>query len=241
MMSLTGDPGGKPTKYGISIVDHTSGLMGAFAIVAALRGVEQTGVGQHVDLALLDSHVHMLTYLAADYLNCGMEPERYEDSAHPYIVPSQRFSTADGDLVIMPMADRMWRALCDALGLGELAADPELATAAGRLASRERVIAALTAAFATRETLPTVELLVAHGVPAAPVNSVPEILADPQIEARDMVVEAGGVRMLGNPVKLRDGAAPAYRPAPRLGEHTEELLREVGIPAEEVRALWPTS
>ena len=115
MMSLTGDPGGKPTKYGISIVDHTSGVMGAFAILAALRGVEQTGIGRHVDLALLDSHVHMLTYLAADYLNCGMEPERYEDSAHPYIVPSQRFSTRDGDLVIMPMADRMWIQLCEAL------------------------------------------------------------------------------------------------------------------------------
>jgi crotonobetainyl-CoA:carnitine CoA-transferase CaiB-like acyl-CoA transferase len=241
MMSLTGDPGGKPTKYGISIVDHTSGLMGAFAILAALRGVERTGAGRHVDLALLDSHVHMLTYLAADYLNCGMEPERYEDSAHPYIVPSQRFSTRDGDLVIMPMADRMWIQLCEALELGDLEADTELRTADGRLQNRERIIRRLADEFAARETVATVELLAAHGVPAAPVNSVPEILADPQIEARGMVVEADGVRMLGNPIKLSgDDGQPSGR-APHLGEHTEEVLLAAGLSPEEVGVLWPAS
>ena len=241
MMSLTGDPGGKPTKYGISIVDHTSGLMGAFAILAALRGVERTGAGRHVDLALLDSHVHMLTYLAADYLNCGMEPERYEDSAHPYIVPSQRFSTRDGDLVIMPMADRMWIQLCEALELADLEADTELRTAAGRLQNRERIVRRLAEEFAARETAPTVELLVAHGVPAAPVNSVSEILADPQIEARGMVVEADGVKMLGNPVKLSGDNGQPYSRAPHLGEHTEEVLLAAGLSPEEVGVLWPAS
>ena len=241
MMSLTGDPGGKPTKYGISIVDHTSGVMGAFAILAALRGVEQTGIGRHVDLALLDSHVHMLTYLAADYLNCGMEPERYEDSAHPYIVPSQRFSTRDGDLVIMPMADRMWIQLCEALELGDLEADTELRTADGRLQNRDRIVRRLVEEFAARETAPTVELLVAHGVPAAPVNSVPEILGDPQIEAREMVVEADGVRMLGNPIKLSGDDGQPYSRAPHLGEHTEEVLLAAGLPPEEVGVLWPAS
>jgi crotonobetainyl-CoA:carnitine CoA-transferase CaiB-like acyl-CoA transferase len=241
MMSLTGDPGGKPTKYGISIVDHTSGLMGAFAILAALRGVELTGQGRHVDLALLDSHVHMLTYLAADYLNCGMVPERYEDSAHPYIVPSQRFSTRDGDLVIMPMADRMWLQLCEALGLRDLEADRELRTAAGRLKNRERVIGRLAEELARRDTAPTIELLLAHGVPAAPVNSVPEILADPQIEAREMVVEGDGVRMLGNPVKLSGADPPSYRRAPHLGEHTEEVLLAAGLSPDEVQMLWPAS
>jgi len=241
IMSLTGDPGGKPTKYGISIVDHTSGLLGAFAILAALRGSEQSGVGRHVDLALLDSHVHMLTYLAADYLNCGLEPERYEDSAHPYIVPSQRFSTRDGDVVIMPMADRMWSALCEAFELVELAEDPQLATAPGRLDNRERVIRVLAAEFARRNTDETVALLTRHGVPVAPVNSVPQILADPQIEARGMVVEAGGVKMVGNPVKLSDVDEEPLRPAPHLGEHTREVLLEAGLPEEEVTALWPTS
>jgi crotonobetainyl-CoA:carnitine CoA-transferase CaiB-like acyl-CoA transferase len=198
-------------------------------------------VGEHVDLALLDSHVHMLTYLAADYLNCGMVPERYEDSAHPYIVPSQRFSTLDGDLVIMPMADRMWIRLCEALGLEDLEADQALRTAAGRLEDRGRVVRRLAEEFASRETGPTIELLVAHGVPAAPVNSVPEILADPQVEARDMVVEGDGVRMLGNPVKLSGSRGQAYRRAPHLGEHTTEVLLAAGVPAEEVGELWPES
>jgi crotonobetainyl-CoA:carnitine CoA-transferase CaiB-like acyl-CoA transferase len=241
MMSLTGDPGGKPTKYGISIVDHTAGLLGAFAILAALRSAEHTGVGCHVDLSLLDSHIHMLTYLAADYLNCGMEPERYEDSAHPYIVPSQRFSTSDGDLVIMPMADHMWERLCAALGLADLGRDPELATAAGRLQNRERIVRALAAEFARRETNATVELLRANDVPAAPVNTVPQVLADPQVEARNMIVEAGGVKMLGNPVKLSDLPEEGFRAAPKLGEHTREVLFEAGFSDEEVSVLCPTS
>jgi formyl-CoA transferase len=183
----------------------------------------------------------MLTYLAADYLNCGMEPERYEDSAHPYIVPSQRFSTRDGDLVIMPMADRMWIQLCEALELGDLEDDAELRTAAGRLRNRERIVLRLGEEFARRETASTVELLIAHGVPAAPVNSVPEILADPQVEARGMVVEAGGVRMLGNPVKLSGGDDQHFRRAPHLGEHTGEVLLSAGFSPEEVDALWPVS
>ncbi len=241
MMSLTGDPDGKPTKYGISIVDHASGLLGALSVLAALRGAEQSGVGQHIDLALLDAHVHMLTYLAADYLNCAMEPERYADSAHPYIVPSQRFSTADGDLVIMPMTDAMWRALCQALELDDLGAEPELSTATGRLADRQRVIDALAAEFRRRDTAPTVDLLIEHGVPVAPVNSVPEILSDPQIEAREMVVEADGVRMLGTPVKLSGSEPGPYSRAPHFGEHTRDVLLEAGLEPEEVDALCPTT
>ena len=241
MMSLTGDPDGKPTKYGVSIVDHASGLLGAFSVLAALGGAEQSGAGQHIDLALLDAHVHMLTYLAADYLNCDMEPERYADSAHPYIVASQRFSTADGDLVIMPMTDGMWQALCEALGLDDLGADPQLGTATGRLANRQRVIDAIAAEFLERETAPTVRLLTERGVPVAPVNSVTQILSDPRIEAREMVVEGDGVRMLGTPVKLSGTEPGPYTRAPHVGEHTRDVLLEAGLRTEEVDALCPTS
>ena len=241
MMSLTGDPGGKPTKYGISIVDHASGLLGAFSVLAALRGVDQTGEGRHVDLSLLDAHVHMLSYLAADYLNGDLVPERYTDSAHPYIVPSQRFATTDGDIVTMPMADHMWRAACEALELDELGADPELATAPGRLANRERVIAGFAAAVARYTTAAVVELLERVGVPVAPVNSVPEILADPQIKARGLVVEGDGVKMLGNPIKMSDLDEGPYHRAPHVGEHTRELLLATGMDTSEVDALWPMS
>ena len=199
--------------------------------------MELTGAGRHVDLALLDSHVHMLTYLAADYLNCGLEPRRYADSAHPYIVPSQRFSTRDGDLVIMPMADHMWQKLCEALGLEDLATDPDLATAAGRLANRERVVSALASKLASLDTAEAESRFLGAGVPAARVNSVPEILADPQIAARGMIVEAGGVRMLGNPVKLSDMDDQPLRRAPGLGEHTREVLLEAGLSEHEVERL----
>ena len=241
VMSLTGDPGGKPTKYGISIVDHSSGLLAAFSILAALRGVEQTGEGRHIDLSLLDAHVHMLTYLAADYLNGDLVPERYADSAHPYIVPSQRFATSDGDIVTMPMTDTMWQATCEQLELDELGADPELATAPGRLANRERVIAGVAEAVSRRTTAEMVKLLEQVGVPITPVNSVPEILADPQIEQRGLVVEGDGVHMLGNPIKMSDLDEGPYARAPHVGEHTRELLLEVGMSGSEVEELWPTS
>lgn len=240
MMSLTGDPGGKPTKYGISIVDHASGLLGAFAILAALRAVETTGEGRHVDLALLDAHVHMLSYLAADYLNGDLVPERYADSAHPYIVPSQRFATLDGDIVTMPMTDHMWRAACEALGLDELGSDPELATAPGRLANRERVIAGFADALARHTTTDAVALLESVEVPVAPVNSVPEILADPQIVERGLLVEGDGVAMLGNPIKMSDLDEGPYGRAPHVGEHTRELLLEAGLSSDEADELAAT-
>ena len=237
MMSLTGDPGGKPTKYGISVVDHSTGLLSAFSILAALRAVEQTGEGRHIDLALLDAHVHMLSYLAADYLNAGLEPERYADSAHPYIVPSQRFATSDGDIVTMPMADHMWQAACEALELQELTADPELATPAGRLKHRERVIAAFAKAVGPHTTAGAVELLQSVAVPVAPVNSVPEVLVDEQIQERGLVVEGEGVKMLGNPIKMSDLDEGPYGRGPHVGEHTRELLLQTGMSPAEVDGL----
>jgi crotonobetainyl-CoA:carnitine CoA-transferase CaiB-like acyl-CoA transferase len=240
-MSLTGEPGGPPAKFGISIVDHTAGLMGAFAIVAALHAARETGEGRHVDLALFDVHLSMLTYLAADYLNCDAEPQRQASSAHPYIVPSQLFPTRDGHVVVMPMADHMWPKLCAALGLSELAADPELARPAGRLAQRQRVTGAVAAALAPLGTAEAVELLVAAGVPAAPVNTVAQALADPQVAAREMVVEAGGVRMLGNPVKLAGMERRPFAPAPRLGRDSQEVLREAGLSEQEIESLCPAS
>jgi crotonobetainyl-CoA:carnitine CoA-transferase CaiB-like acyl-CoA transferase len=240
-MSLTGDPDGEPTKYGISIVDHTSGLLAAFAIVAALREVERTGEGRQADVALFDTHLSMLTYLAADFLNCGTEPQRYAHSAHPYLVPSQLFATVDGFLVVMPMADHMWPRLCGALGLDELGSSADLADAAGRLANRERITSALAAEFAGRRTAATVETLRAAGVPAAPVNSVAEALADPQVAARGMIVDDGQARMVGNPVKISGVGEHAPRPAPALGEHTREVLLEVGLTPQDVESLCPAS
>ena len=240
-MSLTGDPDGEPAKFGISIVDHTAGLAGAFAVLAALRETERTGRGRQADVALFDTHLSMLTYLAADFLNCGIVPQRYARSAHPYLVPSQLFPTEDGFLVVMPMADHMWPKLCSALGLEEFAADPALADAAGRLAGRDRITAALEAELAGRKTAEALDALRAAGVPAAPVNTVADALADPQVASRGMIVDDGRLRMVGNPVKISEMDERAPRPAPSLGEHTREVLLEAGLDPEEVDSLCPAS
>jgi crotonobetainyl-CoA:carnitine CoA-transferase CaiB-like acyl-CoA transferase len=236
-MSLTGDPDGEPAKFGISIVDHSAGLAGAFAVLAALHEAERTGQGRQADVALFDTHLSMLTYLAADYLNCGIEPQRYAHSAHPYLVPSQLFATEDGFLVVMPMADHMWPKLCEALGLEELAGDPELGDARGRLANRDRVTTTLAGELARRKTVDVLGALHAAGVPAAPVNTVAEALADPQVGARAMIVDDGRMRMVGNPVKISGMREQAPRRAPSLGEHTREILLEAGLDPEEVDSL----
>ena len=228
-MSLTGDPEGEPTKYGVSVVDHTAGLAAAFGILAAVRQSERTGEGRQVDIALLDTHLSMLSYVAADYLTCGVEPQRHAHSGHPYIVPSQLFATADGYVVVMPLSDRMWPPLCTALGLDGLAADPALADARGRLAQRERVCAAVAGALTGRSTAEAEAVLRAAGVPVAPVQSVPQALADPQVEARGMIVEAGGFRMVGNPIRISGNDELRARAAPAAGEHTTEVLGQVSF------------
>jgi formyl-CoA transferase/CoA:oxalate CoA-transferase len=225
-MSLTGEPDGPPTKYGVSVVDHVGGAFGAIGILAALRDAERTGEGRHVDISLFDTHLSMLSYIAADFLNGGALPERQAWSAHPYAVPSQLFETADGHVVVMPLADHMWPRLCEALGLEELGGDPALASSRGRLEQRERVVTGVAAAIAALRTADALEQLARHEVPAAPVRSVAEALADPRVAERDMVVEAGGVRMLGNPVRVSGHDQGPFAPAPTLGEHTDEVLRE---------------
>jgi crotonobetainyl-CoA:carnitine CoA-transferase CaiB-like acyl-CoA transferase len=232
-MSLTGEPDGPPTKYGVSIVDHVAGAFGALGILAALRDAERTGEGRQVDVALFDTHLSMLSYVAADYLNGGTVPVRQASSAHPYVVPSQLFSTADGHIVVMPLAEHMWKKLCGALRLDELAADPELDDSRGRLRHRERVITGVGEAIEALGTEEALTRLDAAGVPAAPVRSVADALEDPRVEERRMVVQAGALKVLGNPVKVSGYEDVAFRAAPALGEHTREVLREVGSPAGE--------
>ncbi len=230
-MSLTGEPDQPPAKTGVSVVDHIGGIFAAVGILAALAGRAATGVGRQVDISLLDSQISTLSYLAANFLNHGAVPERQARSAHPYVVPCQNFQTSDGWLSITPMAQKFWEKLCDALGQPDLRLDPRFATREARFRHKAELLAVLDPIFRSRPVDEWVERLLAHGVPAAPVNDLPKALANPQVAAREMIKEMqhpayGLVRVLGNPVKV-EGSPDRVEPAPLLGQHTAELLKSI--------------
>jgi len=244
-MSLTGDPDGPPTKYGISVVDHVGGLFAAASICAALLGRDRDPQrrGRHIDLALLDTHLTMLSYLACEWLNGGEVPQRQRMSAHPRMVPSQLFETADSYIVVMPLAEHFFPALCDTIEMPELARDERFIDAEGRLRNRTEVLELLEERFAQRKSHEWLEALAKHRVPAAPVQTVPEALQMEQVRARDMVVELehpvyGSYRAVGNPVKMSDTDSQPLVAAPPAGQDTRDILRALaGLSAAKVDEL----
>lgn len=229
-MSLTGGPDEPPTRSGVSLIDFAGGFAGALGLVAALVDAQKTGVGRDVDVALLDTGISMLTYLAAWKLNSGWEPERLGNSAHQTIVPAQNFKTADGWISVFCAKEIFWQRLADGLGLSELKDHPRFATFGDRYKNRDELLPILEKRFAEQTTQEWLERF--DGVPAAPVNSLEDALADEQVTARGMVVEAdhpdfGKVRQVASPYAASLGDAGTVR-APALGEHTGEVLRNVG-------------
>ena len=239
VMSLTGDPDRAPGKSGISYVDHSGGIVAALGIAAAIVERNATGIGRHLDLSLFDTQMSMLSYLAAWQLNAGYEAGRSANGAHPSIVPAQTFRTADGHMSVFVGNDAMFARLASALG------DPFLesagfATNDGRYEGRVELIERLDATFASRPTDHWVDVLTSYDVPCAPVNTVAEALVEPQTQARGLVAEtiAGGhdpYRHVRGPIPLDD--AHATIPAPRLGEHSTEVLLAAGFTPVDVHAL----
>lgn len=225
VMSLTGEPDGPPGKAGMSYVDHSGGLAAALAVCAALVERVHTGRGRHVDVALFDVQVSMLTYLAAWQMNAGFGPGRTENGAHPSIVPAQTFAGADGHLSVFVGNDPMWARFVAAVDDPRLG-DPAWATTAGRYEHRSAVIACVQEIMVRRPVGEWVDRLTAAGVPCAPVNGVAEALADPQVTARGLVVAVDGYRCVRGP--LPTAAPPPARGAPALGQHTEDVLRDLG-------------
>jgi crotonobetainyl-CoA:carnitine CoA-transferase CaiB-like acyl-CoA transferase len=239
-MSLSGEPDGPPVKCGISIVDFSGGILSALSLMIGLHRARTTGVGCDIDVSLLDTAVAMLNYLAGWTLNRDWRPRRLPDGAHQSLVPSQSFQTADGWLVIMCMKEKFWERLADRLELPELRRDPRFASFAGRLEHRDALVPVLRAAFRRRSTAEWLERLRGH-VPVAPVYDVEEALADPQVAAREMVVELahplfGTLRQVGCPIKI-EGVTPRFSPASALGADTAMLLAEIGVGADELAAL----
>jgi len=218
-MSITGEPGGAPTRSGIPIGDLAGGVFAALAVCAALLRRERTGRGEHVDLSLLDVQVSLLTYVAQYFITDGRVPGPI-GSGHQSVVPYQAFATADGHVVVAVFGEGFWAPLCRALGLEELV--DRYPDNASRHAHREEVVARLQRRLAERTTDEWVRALRAAGVPCGPVNTVDRVLGDPQVRHRGMVVSDGERELLGNPIKT--GEPDTFRPAPALGQHDAELL-----------------
>ena len=236
VMSLTGHPGAPPTRVGTSLGDIAAGLFTAIGIEAALLERERTGVGRHVDVAMLDCQVAMLENAIARYTATGQPPGPI-GSRHPSITPFEALAVRDGFLIVAAGNDGLFEKLCIALGRPELARDDRFASNDLRTRHQPELKQALEAALAAREVDAWLAILEEAGVPCSPIQDVAEVLADPQVAARNMVVEAhdpvaGRVRMAGNPVKLSGVADPPTRPpAPELDANRAQILAELGIPA----------
>jgi formyl-CoA transferase len=233
LMSITGPVTGPPSKAGVAIVDLTTGMMAANAILAALYARERTGQGQHIDISLLETQVAWLANVGTAYLLTGEDPPRH-GNAHPTIVPYQTFAASDGEVAVGVGNDAQFERFCAALDMQIVATDPRYASNADRVRNREELVREISAAIARRTVSECVARLQAATVPASAVRSIPEVLSDPQVIGRNMVATVthptiGEVRLLGIPFKFSATPATIRRHPPLLGEHTEDILAEYRI------------
>lgn len=229
IMSLTGWPDGPPTRVGTSIGDVAAGLFTALGIAAALHQRAASGAGAKVDVAMLDAQVAILENAIARHEATGEVPGRL-GSRHPSIAPFAAFAAADGSLVVAAGNDALFRRLCDALGRPALAGDPRFATNDARVRNVGALHAELESALAARPVAEWLARLGAADIPCGPIQDIAQVLADPQVAARNMLIRSGGARMAGNPIKLSTAPDPAERsPAPDLDQHRAAILRSLGL------------
>ena len=241
-MSITGEEGGGPLRAGVAMADLSTGMYATVSTLAALRHAELTGVGQQIDLSLLDTQIAMLANQSMNWLVGGVVPGRL-GNRHPTIVPYKTFEVADGTIIIAVGNDSQFRLLCEELGIAGLADDARFATSRARLGNREQIEAIVQDLVRNLEGGALIERLVARGIPAGPVNSINEIFEDPFVEARGTVhrfVREDGVEIpsVAYPGKLSETPADYRYPPPQVGEHTREILHEwLALPDEDLDAL----
>jgi crotonobetainyl-CoA:carnitine CoA-transferase CaiB-like acyl-CoA transferase len=229
-MSLTGEPDGPPGKYGLSLIDFSTGIMAALGLMAGIFQAQKRGVGCDVDACLFDTTASLLNYVAIWNLNKGYTPRKTHHSAHPSLVPSQLFPTQDGHIVIMCNKEKFFPILCEAIGAAHLASDERYLNFTLRLENKETLIATLDKIFITRTNDHWLKVL-SGKVPIAPVNSVKEAMQHRLMAEREMIVTTqhptmGELKMMGVPIKV-SGHVPEYHPAPALGENNREIFGEL--------------
>ena len=242
-MSINGEANGQPLKAGIAVADLATGLFANQAILLALHARQQTGEGQRVEVSLLESLLALLHPHASSYLNAGLVGKPHGNS-HPMIAPYDLLHTADRPVFLPGGNDGQVRRLAEVIGRPEIVEDPRFRTNADRVAHRAELLEILQEEFRKWPAMELCKKLWDAAVPVGPVNSIDEVFSDPQVLARDMLqsiphpgLASGEVRLAGFPVKLSATPASARRHPPRLGEHTEEILSELGYSAAEVDAL----
>jgi crotonobetainyl-CoA:carnitine CoA-transferase CaiB-like acyl-CoA transferase len=246
LMSLTGKPDGEdgagPMKVGVALTDILTGLYATVGVLAALNQREQSGLGQHIDVALLDVQVACLANQAMNYLNTGVSPKRL-GNAHPNIVPYQDFPSADGNFIIAVGNDGQFRKLCEVAGLSALADDPRFASNKARVAHRSELIPLLRQATVFKTTAEWVTLLETAGVPCGPINDLAQVFADPHVQARGLRLDlpnslGSTTPQVASPLRLSETPVTYRNAPPLLGEHTEQVLsRYLNLSAEQIAAL----
>lgn len=237
LMSITGErddlPGGGPQKAGVAVTDIITGMYATVGILGALHERTRSGKGQHIDIALLDSHVALLANQNLNYMTTGVPPKRY-GNAHQNVVPYQVFETADGHMIVATGNDNQYRAYCRAIGRADLAEHPRYETNSKRLKHRDELIAILAEVMKTGTTDEWIDKLRAVGVPSGPINNLKQVFENPQVQARGLWLEmdhplAGKAPTTASPIRYSDTPVTYRQAPPLLGEHTEEIVAEFGL------------